>query len=111
MKLEPEARMTLLKFVCSFAWTDLRVSREERDLVMRIAGRMGLTDAESAQVSGWLEVPPPIDEIDPAAVPWEHRQLFLNAAELVIRADHRVVPAERDQMAVFRALLDPHPTD
>jgi len=35
-----------------------------------------------------------------------HRQVFLQAAELAIKADGRVVPAERDQIALFRHLLD-----
>lgn len=105
MKLDPAARMDLLKFVCSFAWTDLRVTQQERDLVMRIVGRMGLGDDEAKQVAAWLKVPPPIDEIDPGMVPRAHRQLFLQAAELAIKADGRVVPAERDQLAVFRQLL------
>ena len=105
MKLDGTARMNLMKFVCSFAWTDLRVTQEERDLVMRIADRLGLTEGEAEQVGRWLEVPPPIDEIDPTVVPKAHRQLFLNAAELTIRADNRIAPAERDQLALFRELL------
>ena len=106
MKIEPAARMNLLKFVCSFVWTDLKVAQQERDLVMRIVGRMNLSDAETKQVAGWLKVPPPIDEIDPAAVPTAHRQLFLQAAELAVKADGKVVPAERDQIALFRKLLE-----
>lgn len=106
MKLDRDARLQLLKFVCSFVWTDLKVTQAERDLVMRIVGYLQLGDAEARQVQGWLKVPPPIDEIDPAAIPPEHRQLFLNAAELTARADGRVVPAERDQLALFRELLD-----
>jgi hypothetical protein len=105
MKLDAAARLNLMKFVCSFVWTDLKVQAQERDLVMRIAGRLGLTDAESAQVTGWLKVPPPIDEIDPSLIPREHRQLFLNAADMVIKADGRVVPAERDALKLFGDLL------
>lgn len=106
MKLAPAARLNLLKFVCSFAWTDLKVAQAERDLVMRIAGRLNLTDQELQQVGEWLKVPPPEEEIDPTTVPREHRQLFLQAAELAVQADGRVVPAERDAMALFRDLLD-----
>ena len=32
-------------------------------------------------------------------------QMFLQAAELVAKADGRVVPAERDSLALFRDLL------
>ena len=106
MKLSVAERLNLLKFVCSFVWTDLKVAQAERGLVMRIAGRMALTDAETKQVASWLQVPPDVEEIDPSAVPKEHRQLFLQAAELAIKADGRVVPAERDSMALFRDLLD-----
>ena len=102
MKMTAAERMNLMRFVCSFVWTDLQVAQSERDLVMRIAGRMGLTDPEVRQVAMWLKVPP---DVDPTTVPREHRQLFLQTAELAIQADGRVVPAERDSIALFRALL------
>lgn len=105
MKLSDAERMHLMRFVCSFAWTDLKVSQAERDLVMRIAGRMGLGDAEVRQVAQWLQVPPRDDEVDPATVPPAHRRMFLQAAEAMATADGRVVPAERDSLALFRDLL------
>jgi uncharacterized tellurite resistance protein B-like protein len=105
MKLDGKERMVLLQFVCSFAWTDLRVQQEERDLVMRIAGRLGLAGAELKQVEQWLQTPPAADDVDPTRIPRAHRQLFLQAAEATVKADGRVVPAERDQLAVFRELL------
>ncbi|MFO1076896.1 MAG: TerB family tellurite resistance protein [Planctomycetota bacterium] len=106
MNLDAKARMDLMKFVCSFAWTDLKVTQPERDLVMRIVGRLGLTNAEAERVKEWLRVPPPAEEIDPSRIPSEHKQLFLDAAEATVRADGRVVPAERDQLALFRELLE-----
>lgn len=105
MKLDAKARMDLMRFVCSFAWTDLKVQQQERDLVMRIAGTLGLTDAEVRQVQLWLQTPPVVDDVDPTRVPLSHRELFLRAAEEIVAADGRVVPAERDQLAVFRDLL------
>ena len=106
MTLSVAERLNLMKFVCSFVWTDLKVAQAELDLVMRIVGHLKLTDAESQQVAAWLKVPPPIDEIDPSSVPKEHRELFLQAAEMAVKADGRVVPAERDAMALFRDLLE-----
>lgn len=105
MKLDGAARMNLMKFVCSFVWTDLKVHQAERDLVMRIAGHLGLANDEVMQVKSWLQVPPTADELDPSSVPREHRELFLSAAELVAKADGRVVPAERESLALFRDLL------
>ena len=75
-----ESTLKLLEFVGSFAWTDLKVQQKERDLVMRIAGRFGLSAAQIRQVEAWLAKPPRADEIDPADVPKAHRQMFLDAA-------------------------------
>lgn len=94
-----------MKFVCSFAWTDLSVSQAERDIVMRIAGRLKLTDSEIERVQGWLEVPPTADEVDPNTVLPEHRQLFLTTAEMVVNADGKVVGAENESLKLFRDLL------
>lgn len=105
MDLTPVERRNLMRFVCSFAWTDLQVTQKERDLVMRIAGMLRLDDTEVRQVAAWLKTPPPADEIDPTEVPRAHRQLFLAAAEKVALADGRVVPAERDALSLFRELL------
>jgi hypothetical protein len=105
MNLLPAERMNLLKFVCSFVWTDLRVTQAERDLVMRIAGYLHLTDDEVQQVKKWLAVPPREEEVDPTTVPRKHRELFLEAAKLAVEADGRVVPAERDSIALFRDLV------
>ena len=105
MKMTPAERMNLMRFVCSFVWTDLKVAQQERDLVMRIAGRLGLADDEAAQVAAWLKVPPNVEDVDPTQIPSEHRQMFLSVAELVVKADGRVVPAERDSLALFRDLM------
>jgi tellurite resistance protein len=105
MQLAASARMQLLKFVCSFAWTDLQVQQQERDLVMVIAGRLGLTPKELDQVKLWLATPPPPEEVDPGDVPKSHRELFIRAAEMAVKADGKVVPVERDALILFRALL------
>lgn len=105
MALDHSQRMRLLQFVCTFAWTDLKVSQAERDVVMRLCGRWGLDAADTKRVQGWLQVPPPIDEVDPTTIPREHRKLFLEAAELIVRADQRIDPREIETLAIFRDLL------
>jgi len=105
MGLSPSERLNLMKFVCSFVWTDLNVSQSERDLVMRMCGRLQLTEDETAQVQQWLALPPPIEEVDPTAVPSEHRQLFLTTLEMVVQADGKVVPAESESLQLFRDLM------
>lgn len=106
MEMTVAERMNLLRFVCSFVWTDLKVTQAERDLVMRICGRLALHDREVAQVKQWLAVPPAADDIDPTAVPKAHRQMFLRAAELAVQADGKVAPSEADALALFRELVE-----
>jgi hypothetical protein len=105
MKLAPADRLKLLRFVCSFVWTDLRVTQAERDFVMRVVGRLDLPAVEIRQVESWLASPPEVDALDPEMVPKEHRHLFLQAAQAAVEADGRVVPAEADALALFRELL------
>ena len=94
-----------MKFVCSFAWTDLEVSQSERDLVMRMCGSLRLTDGETAQVEQWLELPPRAEELDPTTVPPDHRQMILTAIEQMVAADGKVVPAESESLQLFRDLV------
>ena len=72
---------------------------------MQIVGRFGLGEQDTRQVKTWLAVPPAVEQIDPTAIPRAHRELFLRAAEAAVQADGRVVPAERDALALFRGLL------
>ena len=47
--------MTLMKFVCSFAWADLEVQDEERRFVAKVMNALDLSEGERAQVQSWLD--------------------------------------------------------
>ncbi len=98
-------RLRLMKFVCSFAWTDLVVSEAERELVSHLASHHDFDDADRKQIDEWLKVPPPAEELDPTQIPIEHRQLFLDAARAVVQADGRLAGEEREQFALFEELV------
>jgi uncharacterized tellurite resistance protein B-like protein len=104
-KLTSEDRLRLMKFICSFAWADLEVQDEERNFVAKMAAKLGLNKSELAQVTEWLEVPPPPEELDPAEIPREHRQLFLDAARAMVVVDGRVDPEEAENLALFEMLV------
>ena len=104
-RLSHDERLRLMKFVCSFAWTDLEVSAEERALIERMVEHGDFDLAERKQVVGWLRLPPRPEEVDPTDIPREHRQLFLDAVRAVVLADGRVVPGERDSLALFTELI------
>ena len=104
-KLDREDRLRLMKFVCSFAWADLEIADQERRLVTRMVEKLGLADDERKLVAQWLEVPPRAEEVDPAQVPLAHRQLFLQAARETIAVDGEISEDERENLALFEALL------
>lgn len=104
-ELDSRQRLALMKFVCSFAWADLEIRPEEREFVARMVERLALGPEESQQVKGWLEVPPSPDSIDPGRIPTEHRGLFLEAIEGVIRADGIIAPEEHDSLAILKELF------
>ena len=99
-----EARLRLMKFVCSFAWTDLQVTDAERAVVRRLVDSLDLDQEERRAVARWLEVPPPPDEIDPLEIPPEHRETFVIAIREILAADG-VTTSERETMALFEELV------
>jgi uncharacterized tellurite resistance protein B-like protein len=105
-QLDQRERMRLMKFVCSFAWADLEIRDEERAFVKNLIERLTLNQAEQAKVSGWLEVPPDIESIDPTRVPHEHRRIFLAEIEGVIESDGEIAPEERENFRIFEALIE-----
>jgi uncharacterized tellurite resistance protein B-like protein len=104
-ELTREERLLLMRFVCSFAWADLDVKPEERELVARLIRRLQLDDEEKEYVSTWLTSPPPADSVDPVLVPRAHRMTFLRAVESVVSVDGEVSPEERDTLVVFAQLI------
>ena len=98
-------RIRLLQFVCSFAWADLEVHPRERDFVLRLVQRLELAPDEAKQVETWLQLPPPIEEVDPMEIPAAHRKLFLAAIDGVIASDGAIAPEERESLRVLEQLL------
>lgn len=103
--LDREDRLQLMRFVCSFAWADLEVNDEEREFIVNLVHRLELDDSERKQVARWLEVPPAADDLDPADIPREHRQLFLDAARAMILSDGDVDDVEAENLIILDQLL------
>lgn len=103
--LDREDRLQLMRFVCSFAWADLEVTSEERAFIVQLVDRLELGEEERKEVAQWLEVPPPADDLDPADIPREHRQLFLDAARAMIISDGDVDEVEAENLVILDQLL------
>ncbi|MCB9691799.1 MAG: TerB family tellurite resistance protein [Alphaproteobacteria bacterium] len=92
-------------FVCSFAWADLEIQDDERSMVRKLVKQLELDEEEAAQVEAWLVLPPRADDVDPNDIPTEHRQLFLNVAMDMVRADGHVEPDEMENLSLLEQLL------
>lgn len=104
-ELDRRDRLTLMKFVCAFAWADLSLHDEERAFVRRLVSRLGFDDEEEAQIRDWLRSPPPEDSVDPTTIPREHKRVFLAAIDGVIAADGVIAPEERESVRLLKELM------
>jgi uncharacterized tellurite resistance protein B-like protein len=103
--LSREDRLRVMRFVCSFAWADLEIKSKERTLVRKMIKELHLEPDEVKLVEGWLEVPPRAEEVDPASIPKAHRQLVLDAARRMIKADGTIDAEEAESFELLEMLL------
>lgn len=109
--LSKEDRLSLMRFVCSFAWADFEIQDEERTFIGKLMKCLELDPEEKDQVREWLKLPPAPEDVDPTRIPRKHRQLFLDAVEGVVMADGVLDPDEEENLALFRELLSSTPHD
>jgi uncharacterized tellurite resistance protein B-like protein len=103
--LSKEDRLSLMRFVCSFAWADFEVQDQERTFIGKLMRCLELEPDEREQVEQWVKVPPAPEEVDPTRIPAQHRKLFLDTVEAVVMADGVLDPEEAENLALFKELL------
>lgn len=103
--LDRDARLQLMKFVCSFAWADLDVNESERDYVHNLIKRLELDDEESAAVESWLSAPPDPEDVDPQEIPVAHREIFMKTMLEMIAADGELAEAETENYNLLSQLV------
>jgi len=101
----PEDRLLLLKFLCAFAWTDLRVTDRERAFIEHVMNRLSLSDDERDQVHDWLLVAPAPSSVTASQVPAEHRRAFIETIRALIYSDGSVDSEEREHFEKLKAAL------
>jgi len=103
--LNKEDRLSLMRFVCSFAWADFEIQDEERTLIGKLISALQMEPDEKAQVAEWLKVPPMPEEVDPTQIPRKHREVFLSTVKAVVMADGVLDPDEEENLKLFVELL------
>ncbi|MEE8312684.1 MAG: TerB family tellurite resistance protein [Myxococcota bacterium] len=104
-QLDRDARLRLMRFVCSFAWADLEVRPGERAFVSKLIRKLALDEDEGRLVEEWLDKPPHPDSVDPTQIPLEHRKIFVDTVEEVVGADDVIAPEEVESLILFKELL------
>ena len=105
-ELTNEEKLRLLRFMCSFAWADLEIADKEREFVLDVVRRMGLSAEDAALAATWLDHPPSEEDVDPYDIPDAHRKLFLEGALKMVGADGVVDVMEAESFAIFEALME-----
>lgn len=102
--LDREDRLRLMRFVCAFAWADLEVQDDEKQVVEKLIKTLELEE-DRDQIQRWLKSPPPPEEVDPTRVPRAHRELFLDAARAIFSADGVIDTKEQENFELLEQLL------
>jgi len=105
-QLSREDRMLLLRFVCAFAWTDLKIHEGEQKFVERLIERLQLSSEDRAEARAYLHVAPSPEATNPKLVPKEHRRVFIESVRALIYADGEVDAEERDHFEKLRTALE-----
>ena len=100
-----ESRQKLLQlfhFMCAFAWADLEIQQQERDMIERLLLALELLPEDWVTVLKWLEHPPEPDAIKPYNIPADFREQIYEAAKAVVLIDGKMEPKERDMLTLLR---------
>ncbi len=103
--LNREDRLSLMRFVCSFAWADFEIQDEERTFIGKLIAALEMKPDEKALVDEWLKVPPMPEEVDPTQIPKKHREVFLDTVKAVVMSDGVLDPDEEENLKLFVELL------
>ncbi len=106
-RLSQVQRERVLRFAVSSAWADLSLDSREIAVLFDIADELGLHAAGRARFLSSLSEPPLPEEVDPASIGLEERELCLSLASRVIAADGRQTEEEEAFLALLTELLGP----
>lgn len=102
MSLSPNERRTLLNLWCRLVRADGVVDDAEVDRLSELFAELGEGAVSEEEINQWLEQGPPEPE---GRLPQSCRDIFIEHAQVIMRADREVVPTES---AMLRELLARH---
>ena len=103
--ISSEEKLQIMRFVCAFAWADLKVVTEERSIIASFAKSLELNEKELIQVNDWTRHPPKPEEIDPFDIPVHLKEIILSAASAVTIVDGICDHNEADLLTLLQNIL------
>jgi uncharacterized tellurite resistance protein B-like protein len=107
-QIDRKHRLRLMQFLCSFAWADGKVRKQEKILVRRFAEFLDFDDEAIRNIEAWLKQAPRLEEFDTSELSRADRVIFVEAIESVILADGKIAAEEQ---ALFDRFLSWNPED
>ena len=104
--LSSDEKLQIMRFICAFAWADLKVVNAEKKLIARFSDILDLSPKEREAVNGWIAHPPRPEEIDPYEISPHLKETILSAAQAVSMIDGHFDAKEADLIDILQNLFD-----
>lgn len=103
--LSSEEKLQIMRFICAFAWADLKVVTAEKHFIEQFASVLELTESEKISVNSWVKHPPRPEEIDPFGIPHHLRETIISAAKAISMVDGDFDPKESELLNLLSNLI------
>ena len=105
MDLTTEDKLRVMRFICAFAWADLEIQSDERNIITQIMKALDLEEEHHGKVHLWLERPPRAEDVDPFTIPENLKGIIIDAAKAVILADGELQDSEMDLLELLQNIF------
>ena len=97
--------MQLFHFMCTFAWADMEIQQEEREMIERLMISLNLSPSQFQTVLTWLDDVRSLPDIDPYEIHPDFREQIYQAAEAIVLSDGEVTFNEKDMLDLLRQVF------
>ncbi|MEC8379189.1 MAG: hypothetical protein VXZ96_02635 [Myxococcota bacterium] len=85
--LNSDEKLQIMRFICAFAWADLKVVSAEKHFIEQFSIVLELSENEKNSVKSWIKHPPRPEEIDPFSISPHLKETIIAAAKAISMVD------------------------
>ena len=100
-----EEKMQIMRFICTFAWADLKVVPSEKLMIERFCNTLQLDENQRKEVNSWTKRPIHPEDIDPFSIPDHLKKYILSAAKAISIVDGDFDEKEAELLELLQNLL------